>query len=71
MSKKTQRYVLKKDIIIPAGTVLNEAPSKMEFCDGSHRIVTVGLTNDTCGSFIYPVHESGDDLSEYFIPLLD
>lgn len=68
---REKKYVLLKDIVIPAGTVLEQPPSKIELCDGSHKMCSVGLSNNTCGMFIYPVEHSDDveAMSEYFTTL--
>lgn len=61
------KKVLIKDIVIPAGTIFTDAPSKIELC-GDFGEATIGLTKDTCGRIIYPI--VGDDeelLKEWFV----
>jgi len=66
MKYATADKVLLKDIVIPAGTIFRRAPSKTTR-DDSHYDCLIGLTDDTCGSFVYPI--TGDDeelLKKYF-----
>lgn len=42
-------YRLKKDIVIKAGTIFTQAPSRIDL-DADHVIHTVGLTKNTVGS---------------------
>jgi len=58
-------YRLKKDIVIPAGTILNEAPGAVENFGEDHFIVDIGLTNNTCGGFTYCIDEL-EELNEWF-----
>jgi len=63
------KKVLIKDIVIPAGTVFIEAPTETKRSTDFGEAL-VGLTNDTCGSFVYPI--LGDDeekLKEWFVDL--
>lgn len=64
-------FVLLKDIVIPAGTILHDSPEKMEFCDGSHKVATIGLSPNTAGTFVYSVDCDDDTeiLGEYFTDL--
>jgi len=65
MTKK----VLLKDIVIPAGTVFDTAPSKTTR-DSSHYDCTVGLSQNTCGTFTYCIDDdSQGELGEYFTEL--
>ena len=62
--------VLIKDIVIPAGTVFMPSPRKTERFDDESYSGIIGLTDDSCGEFAYPV--DGDDaelLKEYFVDL--
>jgi len=60
------RLRLKKDIIIPAGTILSEAPHTTKRAGVYHYQASVGLSKDTCGSFEYYVDPSDSSLVEYF-----
>ena len=55
---------LKKDIVIPAGTLFGQAPSKSSFHPDtvSH---TIGLTKDSCGMLTYDIGED-PALSDWF-----
>jgi len=57
-----KRMVLKKDIIIPAGTVFTQAATKVERSI-DHVEATIGLTYDVAVNFVIPTDE---DLKEYF-----
>lgn len=56
---------LLKDIIIPAGTIFNDAPTKTTRCNG-HVECLVGLTDDSCGSFVYDMLSDKENISEWF-----
>jgi hypothetical protein len=59
-------YVLKKDIVIPAGTVLNKAPYKT-VRTSDHYDCIVGLSGDTSGVFTYDIDPSCEgQLEEWF-----
>lgn len=58
--------VLLKDIVIPAGTVFQDAPYRTERVDGCFVDCIVGLTKNTCGTFTYDV---SDELNEWFAEL--
>jgi len=57
------KKVLLKDIVIPAGTIFDDAPSKTERADGCYVDCVVGLTKNTAGTFTYEV---SDELVEWF-----
>ncbi len=57
--------ILKKDIVIPAGTVLGRAPFKTTR-EGKHYMATIGLSDNTCGSFEYCLEDDIDELREWF-----
>lgn len=64
------KKVLIKDIVIPAGTVFEDAPIRTARHEGIFGEAVVALTPDTCGSFVYPI--LGDDeekLKEWFVDL--
>ena len=63
-----EELILLKDIVIPAGTVLSRAASKVERFGDDHFEVVVGLTPNTSGSFVYTVDADPELLSEYFAP---
>lgn len=52
---------LKKDIVIPAGTILNQAPSNTVRYGNDHFECTVGLTDDSCGFLTYCLDGCGMD----------
>ena len=56
---------LKRDILIPAGTILDDAPRRIELCKG-HVEHIVGLTKDSAGSLIYFVDPDDKALAEWF-----
>lgn len=57
------KKVLLKDIVIPAGTIFDDAPTKTSRTYGCYVESIVGLTRNTAGSFIYEV---SDELNEWF-----
>lgn len=57
------KKLLLKDIVIPAGTIFDDAPIKTTRAPGAYVEATVGLTQNTAGSFIYEV---SDELTTWF-----
>lgn len=55
---------LKKDIVIPVGTILHKAPAKTERYGNDHFSCTVGLTDDSCGFLEYCLDDPA--LSDWF-----
>jgi hypothetical protein len=63
MSKK---LVLKKDLIIPAGTVLKNIDGRQStYIDGNYGYL-IGLTNDSCGELIYGFDDLDESIGEWF-----
>lgn len=60
------KKVLLKDIIIPAGTVFDDAPYKCEYSKKCYVEAVIGLTKDTSG---YITYQTSDDLKEWFAEL--
>lgn len=58
---------LKKDILIPAWTVFDDAPHRMEMVPG-HIEHIIGLTDDSSGTLIYYLDPHDTELSEWFEP---
>ena len=56
--------ILKKDIVIPAGSVFYQAPHTTERYGSNHYEHTIGLSDDTFGYIIYCI-EPGD-LTDWF-----
>ena len=69
MSKKkkfTSKKVLKKDIVIKAGTVFDCIDGrKSDYISGNYSS-TLGLTKDSCGEFIYGFDTGDKDINEWF-----
>ena len=62
MAKK----VLLKDIVIPAGTVLDTAPQRTER-DNTHYDCVIGLSDNTHGTFTYCIDpDYPSELDKYF-----
>ena len=55
---------LKKDIIIPAGTIFKPASQKTERFGNTHFEHTIGLTSDTYGVLTYCI--DNNELDEWF-----
>ncbi|MCK4329288.1 hypothetical protein KAX02_05545 [candidate division WOR-3 bacterium] len=50
--KKTKKIILKKDIVIPKGTVFECIDGlKREYCNGNYEIL-INLSRDNYGSFV-------------------
>ena len=48
---KSKKVLLKKDFVIPTGTVLNECGGlKVEFSSGNYESI-IGTSKDSCASF--------------------
>lgn len=56
---------LLKDIVIPAGTIFDDAASKTVRSSG-HVETIIGLTNNTFGSLVYFVDDYKEELKEWF-----
>lgn len=71
--EKEMKKVLLKDIVIPAGTVLSDAPSRTERSDGIFAECVIGLSKNSFGTFTYEVNpedkEDQEILKEYFTDL--
>ena len=64
-----KKYVLIKDVIIKAGTVFSASPNRREYV-APHSECIIGLTDDTCGHFVYDIDFNEDDrLREFFAEL--
>lgn len=69
MSKqKRKEYVVLKDIIIPAGTKLQQAPVKTERADDGWYDCVIGLSDNSYGYLTYDLSEI-KELSEWFAEL--
>jgi len=63
MGKKVR---LKKDIVIPAGTILEAVGgSSVKYGEGNYEC-TVGLTKDSAGYFVYGLDPAGPELWDWF-----
>jgi uncharacterized membrane protein (UPF0127 family) len=58
---------LMKDIVIPAGTVFEEAPRKTERFGKGHVDHILGLTDDTHGTLTYFVDEDDPEIGKWFV----
>ena len=68
---KEKKLVLKKDIIIKAGTVFScEDGRKSSYVTHNYSAL-VGLTKDSCGEMMYGVDKDDDKLDEWFMELLE
>lgn len=65
MPKQVMKKRLKKDIVIPAGSIFDEAPLRIEYNEGCYSHV-VGLTPNSHGDIVYCIDEADKDLSEWF-----
>lgn len=69
VKKEEIKMVLLKDIVIPKGTVLTQAPSKSERWGEDHFEATIGLSPNTSGEFIYCIDADAEIMDEYFTTL--
>lgn len=60
------RKVLLRDIVIPAGTVFDDAPTQTVRTPGVYGEAIIGLTNDTCGSITYECGAGDPELAAWF-----
>ena len=56
---------LRRDILIPAGTIFDDAPRTMEMAPG-HVEHIIGLTNDSAGNLVYFLDPDDAALAEWF-----
>jgi len=61
-----KNIVLKKDIVIPAGTVFTRAPRKTERYENGHFEAGIGLSADSSGSVVYCIDDMGEEFKEWF-----
>lgn len=62
-----QTYVLKKDLVIPAGSKFTKAPTDTHRVGRGHIMHTFGLTKDTGGEVAYCVADmTPEELAEWF-----
>ena len=73
-----KKYVLAKDLVIPAGTLFTSIPpgTRTTFISDDHIDAVIGLTDNTSGTISYGLDDSiaddeMDKLKEYFIELKD
>lgn len=63
------KKVLLRDLVIPAGTVFNTAPSKVERDPDYFVEAIIGLTKDTYGMVTYEIEEEDEELKKWFADL--
>ena len=62
-----EKLSIKKDIVIPAGTVLDCIPPGSETIYGDDIYeCTVGLADDSSGDFVYCIDSKDNKLGEWF-----
>lgn len=67
MRRMKLTLTLKKDIVIPSGTVFNTAPSITKRYGDGHVQALISLSDDTCGEFNYCLTDLDEDIfDEYF-----
>lgn len=55
-----------KDIVIPAGTIFQDAPQRTERFGDGHIQATIGLTDNTTGDVTYFVGDDQEKLRKWF-----
>jgi len=63
---KTQRVVLKQDIVIPAGTVFESCDGRTSRYISGNFEATIGLSKDSSGSLIYGVALEDPECAKWF-----
>ena len=63
-----KKYVLLKDLVIPAGTCFVVAPESRSYGEG-HYEATIGLSKDSYGTMTYSIGGQEAELKEYFTEL--
>jgi len=63
--KKTKKFRLLKDIVIPSGTIFYDASGSVDYGNGMFGAV-IGLTKDSFGDFIYEIDKLDKDIEEWF-----
>lgn len=61
-----KQYVLKKDIVIPAGTVFENIDGSRRTYVDSNFEATIGLSKDSSGSVVYGVEPKDPACMEFF-----
>lgn len=59
--------ILRRDLVIPAGTVLTPAAKKTERIGPGHFSATIGLSRDSSGSLTYSIDPSAGEDTEQLI----
>lgn len=52
---------LKRDLVIPAGTLFGRAPERIDMDDSQFVEATIGLSKNTYGTLLYCAGEPGSD----------
>ncbi|MDD4906314.1 MAG: hypothetical protein PHD39_09185 [Methylobacter tundripaludum] len=63
---KLKKFILKKDIVIPVGTVFTERFGKREYGENCYESEAFGLTKDTSGDVFYGIEPGDPEMSEWF-----
>jgi len=58
--------ILKKDIVIPAGTVFSRSARTTTRCGDNFYMCVLGLSQNTSGSFEYCIDDDLEVLNDYF-----
>lgn len=54
--KRGKRFKLKKDLVIPAGTVFDGAPVRVEYSYDNYEAI-IGLTNNCAGHLVFGIEK--------------
>ena len=61
-----RKFVLKKDIIIPAGTIFTERFGKREYGANCYESPAFSLTKNTSGDVFYDIEPNDPEMQEWF-----
>jgi hypothetical protein len=64
-SKKMEKFILRKNVVIPKGSVFMRAPKRIENYESMFEHI-IGLTDHTSGSILYGIDEDDPKISEWF-----
>ena len=65
MAKQVMKKRLLKDMVIPAGTIFDEAAHKVEHHEGNYEAI-IGLTDNSHGHVIYDIDPDDKYLDGWF-----
>jgi len=65
MAKQVMKKKLLKDMVIPAGTIFDAVPFKVEYYEENYGAI-IGLTPDSHGHVVYTIDPDDKDIGVWF-----